>query len=125
MRWFCKHEQHDLLGPLQLNYVLETLRDILKEEKMTNALIQAEGAKITTLVSAVNGLVALANSLKASNDVLIANGTLSPEDLATVQAASDAADAALATIGAAVAADTLTPVISPAPAPVPAPVPTP
>ena len=92
---------------------------------MTNALIQAEGAKITTLVSAVNGLVALANSLKASNDVLIANGTLSPEDLATVQAASDAADAALATIGAAVAADTLTPVISPAPAPVPAPVPTP
>jgi transcriptional regulator len=95
--------------------IREVLHEILKEAKMANVQIAAETAKVEALITATNTLIALANSLKATLDVLVANGSLTADDLATVQKASDEADAALASVQATVTADT-----PPAPAPAPA-----
>jgi hypothetical protein len=63
-------------------------------------------AKVDTLKTAVEGLVTLTNSLKKQLDDLVAGGSLSPADTATVQGMSDEADVTLKEITDAVAADT-------------------
>jgi hypothetical protein len=71
--------------------------------------IDALAAKVDSLGTALTSLVSLTDTLKADLDALIAGGSLSPADAATVQAISDKIDTDVAAITATVTKDTPAP----------------